>query len=1024
MAIGHQLGLRLFLEGVEVPIISAQIQIVGDAPAAATLQIIATDKALELFPRTVVHLFFFDFVDATSPLTTTGKLPPEDFNYKNYKLLFAGEVQGLSFAKEPGNRSIILNCVDLSNYWDTTYQYNFQGQLLGGRREAAFIGANANLLNGVLGHGVGLISRLLSQHSVNFPNLTGLLGGIVHVLEAVGGCYYGNNTFSGANPFTSIAELRLKMLQQIWAAEEDSSTRKLFTRKTFNMWMNREIGGLDKLVTFRGLVQLMQRFIYHEVYPNPAPLYVPKQIGLKRIQTTVTDISQDPRTAKFWQGIQSVEQARKQAEADLNQLKQTPSDTAYISDLQAALFYMNTSLHTVAVTIPNVPGLNLLKDVSTMRDALHQVSKWICTNNSSLVVDPAKIGNPSNVGKATEQLGRMYDAYTDIVGAQIKQERPVTYDQPDRLNNQLFRPDIWYGAAPRCNVLFPELYSQFQWSRNFLREVSRMELQMTHEILGDNALFNLRNYAPNVVDMRKGVKLSSRKFNSLIMRHELMTGIIPMYEKMTQANLFAMKAGDVKVGGAKIPYAQRAVNHQYFKHRFASRQMSASGRFNPWFVAGFPGVIIDRPMNSDDLAVAALPIDEMIAALADRPGNNFLNSNPTSGVQISKARMLQYLVSPQYTGVCVQLSHSVTQQGGSTSYAFAQARVHREDVEFLGVDKVMLSKRTGKPSHPRTVIAALPANTPTVNERGPRGGVITSAKDVTDSNIGKTLFLFPGPGRVMILTTGSDNAAKAWEIKETIDRRTKVEVDMPIELAVCPPWIWDGWKNLKIGETYNQMIGTISITDPMEKPATSDDDLEVLMDSSEGLNLGSGAPNDQDNQNPFQSRTTQPPIQTQPVSFMGANQSIINGPLQEAEDQNVSAADLQIINTDRTIETGIDCLTRVYSVIRTGNLDVGSFIRQYTWRPIVTMLQMLGSPDLVLDPVSGVPVQGTEGFHSRAFGDVSDLAGLVNPSVTKILGMSTDLDHATMQRLDVRKRRRDTIIAYVEELTASRGLLG
>jgi hypothetical protein len=88
------------------------------------------------------------------------------------------------------------------------------------------------------------------------------------------------------------------------------------------------------------------------------------------------------------------------------------------------------------------------------------------------------------------------------------------------------------------------------------------------------------------------------------------------------------------------------------------------------------------------------------------------------------------------------------------------------------------------------------------------------------------------------------------------------------------------------------------------------------------------------------------------------------------------------------------------------------------------MAQMLGSPDLILDPVSGAPTQGTEGFHSRAFGDVADLAGLVNPKVKKILGMSTTAEHATMQRLDVRKRRRDIIIAYVDELTSSRGLLG
>jgi hypothetical protein len=1026
------------MEGVEVPIISAQIQIVADSPAAATLQIIATDKALEFLPRTLVHLFFFDFVDATSPLTTADNSTPENFNYDQYKLLFAGEVQGISFAKEPGNRSIILSCVDLSNYWDTTYQYNFNGQLLGGRKEAQFIGANANLLNGVLGHGVGLISRLLSQHSVNFPHLTGLLGGIVHVLEAVGGCYYGEKAFSGANPFTSIAELRLKILQQIWAAEMDSSTKKLFTRKTFNMWMNREIGGLDKLVTFRGLVQLMQRFIYHEVYPNPAPLYVPGRKNLKEKKTTVTDVSQDPRTAKFWQEIQSIEAARKQAQSNLSQIRETQGSSGAIPDLQANLFYMSTSLHTVAVTLPTVPGLNLLKDVSIMRDALTKVRKWLCNDTNGMVIDPAKIGNPSSIGEADKELNRMFDAYTDIMRSQIKQERWVTFDERDRLNNQLFRPDIWFGAAPRCNVLFPELYSQFQWSRNFLREVTRLELQMTHEILGDDALFNLRNYAPNVIDMRKGVKLSSRKFNGLIMKHELLTGIIPMYEKMTQANLFAMKSGDVNVGGARVSYAQRAVNHQYFKHRFASRQMSATGRFNPWFVAGFPGIILDRPMATDDLAVSSLPIDEMIDAIASRPGNNFLDSSPTSGVQMSKARMLQYLVGPQYTGVCVQLAHSVTQQGGSTSYGFAQARVHRESVEFLGVDKVQLSRKTGKPSHPKTVVAALPEQAPKEGGRGPRGGIITGVVDVTKSFLGKKLHLWPGPGVIYIYQdehTPIDpneqypiRTHRAYAVREGIDRRTKVEVDLPIELAVCPPWIWDGWKNLKIGETYQGMIGASSITDPTEKPTLSDEDLEACVDSNEGLQQGSGAPYDKDNQDSFQSRTAQPPIQTQPTTFMGSNVSMFDGsasaPLEGAEDLKLSAQDMQIIDTDRTIETSTDCLTRVYSLIRTGGLDVGSYIRQYTWRPIVTMAQMLGSPDLILDPVSGAPTQGTEGFHSRAFGDVADLAGLVNPKVKKILGMSTTAEHATMQRLDVRKRRRDIIIAYVDELTSSRGLLG
>ena len=57
MPIGHKLGLRLFLEGIEVPVISAQIQIVADAPAAASIQIIATNASLDFLPRTMVHLF-------------------------------------------------------------------------------------------------------------------------------------------------------------------------------------------------------------------------------------------------------------------------------------------------------------------------------------------------------------------------------------------------------------------------------------------------------------------------------------------------------------------------------------------------------------------------------------------------------------------------------------------------------------------------------------------------------------------------------------------------------------------------------------------------------------------------------------------------------------------------------------------------------------------------------------------------------------------------------------------------------
>jgi hypothetical protein len=54
------LGLRLFLEGVEVPVIAANVTVQPNMPATAAIQIIPTDMGLYFLPRTLVHLFYLD----------------------------------------------------------------------------------------------------------------------------------------------------------------------------------------------------------------------------------------------------------------------------------------------------------------------------------------------------------------------------------------------------------------------------------------------------------------------------------------------------------------------------------------------------------------------------------------------------------------------------------------------------------------------------------------------------------------------------------------------------------------------------------------------------------------------------------------------------------------------------------------------------------------------------------------------------------------------------------------------------
>lgn len=140
------LGLRLFMEGVEVPVISAVVNIQPSTPATASVQIVPTDAALNFLPRTLVHLFYLDdhitdddalaakqsaaFARAESqgdfgppPAPTAADLSRINASDHNYKLLFCGEVIGYTFAKTPQSRQMVLQCMDLSSYWDTCYQW-------------------------------------------------------------------------------------------------------------------------------------------------------------------------------------------------------------------------------------------------------------------------------------------------------------------------------------------------------------------------------------------------------------------------------------------------------------------------------------------------------------------------------------------------------------------------------------------------------------------------------------------------------------------------------------------------------------------------------------------------------------------------------------------------------------------------------------------------------------------------------------------------------------------------------------
>lgn len=69
------------------------------------------------------------------------------------------------------------------------------------------------------------------------------------------------------------------------------------------------------------------------------------------------------------------------------------------------------------------------------------------------------------------------------------------------------------------------------------------------------------------------------------------------------------------------------------------------------------------------------------------------------------------------------------------------------------------------------------------------------------------------------------------------------------------------------------------------------------------------------------------------------------------------------------------------------------------------------------------PVEGIEGFHSRAFGFKDNLFGLVHPKIRKILGLSKK-DGDVAAKLDTRKEKRKAVINYLTSLMEGQGIAG
>jgi hypothetical protein len=357
---------------------------------------------------------------------------------------------------------------------------------------------------------------------------------------------------------------------------------------------------------------------------------------------------------------------------------------------------------------------------------------------------------------------------------------------------------------------------------------------------------------------------------------------------------------------------------------------------------------------------------------------------------------------------------------------------------------------------------------PKVGAKGPGGGTIVEvnpdiAKTATGAVAGgvagaaaaavgggaapavATVAIGQATGAAVVAAAGTGTI----EVVESIPVYKKHHVVMPLEEVVRPPWIASMYDNDNIGrEYYMKMFGCLSLVDEMtvghpearpggsvsdagggSRPKLNDPALGPLTENAVaalggGLLTGAG----QAALGAVSSAST-----SAVASLSGGAESPATVPGLGTASHPNTELDEAIARTERLvaqikqgswISAAIEQIVAAYRELKLGGYDVQDFIRQITWRPIATEVQILGSPDLVYDDETSKPASQdmVEGFHSRAYGPYPDLAFLDHKASTEADDVGTE--RTVDDKIDPRNERWSRVQTYAETLRRSRGLLG
>lgn len=807
----QRIHIRGFLEHIEIPVVGVVVSASKNQPAVAQVQIVPTPAARRIPPRTKIDIYFHDMyppdeqdisrvyhgtghdVDGIDTRQTMSIAIPQDAQQAaeqaagaavggetaesleipddlvRYRLLFTGEVLGLRVALSAGQVAVVLQCSGCSNYWDQIAADQRGGALFGPSSRSTHAGYAPSPFWDLLAGSTGQVFEKLTEPPSSMPNLRGFSAGLINLMEAMFGAYHrrtrSGTVITGANQFLTMANLRLRLMQQVGVAGGDDSPLRLLRNQGFGSIWRPALKGLPRYFSYRHLLEALMPYTFYEHVPILSPHYTPPTGTYASYANWGGHSTGFLRNSPEWRWIvdaadSMISTVRDILDVDLGELaaRREEEGDLDLSEYEDLSKEIRASMDAIRLDCKKITDelmsqgsrtaieLNTgrtpeqdqrrtailrvrgseasftdeelaqsgMARVTTIYTEARRRLEPVANNAKAISTLAATIKRQASCvlrvpSPVAPGLNEIYELATKI--AEYAMPPPGRRDEdsgsePAQLYSDVLRPDVWFCAPPRSNVLFPDQIVSMSYDRDFTREATRLMVRSSDKWLGSHILFDKWWIAPTIAGtfgnrplIRSGSTMPRVRRD--LLDHELYTGIIPIFQKMGDKDMI-LGARVSGFGSNASPasddqkrYFQQVTNFLLFRARFAARVLQVQTVFNPYIIMGFPALVVSAPTNPAQTAINQDILNRAQEAMSQ------LGEAESSAV----LELIRNRTGIHYLGCVHQITHSASATGENcgTSLVLSYAREHNEKIEFMGQDMIRLAQESSRRTGVRTI---------------------------------------------------------------------------------------------------------------------------------------------------------------------------------------------------------------------------------------------------------------------------------------------------------------------------------